>query len=124
MNRHLIQHLSSNFELESFSTLPEGFRVCKPFDAGFVSAGWGTRIPFACKVESGSDSLVGWETFDRASHFEQFVLYKCDQFCDGWVPGIPRQFREDTMEVLSGRRGVVTECCRCGLELEFSGTVS
>jgi hypothetical protein len=44
--------------------------------------------------------------------------------CDGWIPGQAIKRREDTIRMLSGRRGIVYCCCRCGAEISFFGIIS
>ena len=41
--------------------------------------------------------------------------------CKEQVAGLPKQYRVNDLGILSGRKGVVTECRQCGLELHFSG---
>ena len=44
--------------------------------------------------------------------------------CGGWIAGEVEMNREDSMSILSGRRGIVYNCRRCGKELHFFGSVS
>jgi len=51
------------------------------------------------------------------------TCYRC-RYCDGWIEGKPYCSRVDNMARLSGRRGTVEYCQRCGQEINFFGMVS
>ena len=46
--------------------------------------------------------------------------YYC-RWCKKWIAGQPKRYRVDDMGILSGRRGTVTECRECEVEIHFSG---
>lgn len=50
-------------------------------------------------------------------------LYYCGT-CEGWIDASPGTRTVDDLGLLSGRRGIVTYCKRCGHELSFRGAVS
>lgn len=46
------------------------------------------------------------------------------EYCGGWVAGGAFRYHENTLDIRSGRRGVVFYCRRCGKEIDFIGVVS
>jgi hypothetical protein len=49
--------------------------------------------------------------------------YYC-RYCRGWIKGKPNRFEIDTIALLSGRKGTVLHCIRCGAEIDFFGIYS
>jgi hypothetical protein len=48
------------------------------------------------------------------------LAYRC-RWCEGWIIGKPSEYEENTIEVLSGRKGWASYCIRCGKEIDFFG---
>ena len=72
-----------------------------------------------------------WVPPDRHLELEVFStrptldkpFYEC-YWCRGWIEGEPMQENVDTIAPLSGRRGTVSYCRRCGKEIGFFGMMS
>jgi hypothetical protein len=56
-------------------------------------------------------------------HDSPYAMHYCPK-CGGWIPGEPHGHEENTLGILSGRRGMVYNCRRCDAELEFHGVVA
>lgn len=96
-----------------------------PFETTWVPAPRDENIPLLKELPEGVFVQCGPGIMRAYGHVDYVLrwFYWCDR-CKGWVEGQPLTSHEDTMGILCGRRGIATNCIRCGEELEFDGMIA
>lgn len=89
--------------------------------AGYVLNGGLYGCPQAIRDIAALIQLV--QAGRKIPEDQPVTLYYC-YHCRGWIAGVPGQYHEDNIGLLSGRRGEVFHCRRCGNEIGFFGMMS
>lgn len=65
------------------------------------------------------------KSFRIAKTAKYSFAYFCNhKECKGWILELPNEYEENTIGILSGRKGTVFYCVRCGNEIGFEGMYS
>lgn len=108
--RHTFVPNPSDKSIKVRKKLPKGFLV-----DDFISTYKVAQYPI--------DKLIERIKEGKSKPIDTKSLYFC-QHCNGWLEGIPYQYRQDNIGNRCGRRGMCSSCKRCGGEIGFSGMVS
>lgn len=67
----------------------------------------------------------------RMAYFDDKSWYECKKpyedsviGCGGWIEGRYETTKDDTIDILCGRKGRVHRCRKCGKEVGFDGSFS